>query len=1570
MWSTKATNDSEHDCAGSTHLSEEGRRSDMIPVAGPSARFGRNLAVVIGINAYGSDIATLCSPVADATAVAAVLGRDHGFETWCLFDGEAKLAQLLTLLREKLPNALGANDRLLFYFAGHGVALDSDAGPAGYLLPADARRSYHDSFLPMRVLHAELARLPVRHAFVILDCCFAGTFRWAHQRDIDTVGSRIYRERYDRYIESPAWQVLTSASSDQRAFDVLANSRDDDAGTHSPFALALLDGLAGAADYTKDNLITADELAMYVRERVAPAAESAGSRQVPQLFPLERHDCGQFVFQVPDRSLALAPATVLDQNTNPYRGLAPFREEDRALFFGRAKLVDQLIETALARRLVVVVGPSGSGKSSLVQAGLVPALRDKGWTVLPTQRPGIDPSVALDAWTRALGAAPTSGDPVASWLAAANQLVRARPDHPWLVVVDQFEELLTHRTAERDRVAFFDALAAVLKAAPNLHVVVTVRSDAEPQFHDTALASWWTDGRFPMSAMTRDELRQAIERPATATVLHFKPSRLVERLLDDVALVPAPLPLLSFALSELYRCCWARWQSGIRDRALHETDYVEMGSVTRALTQRATTVHDRLVGEDAAYATTIRNLFTRMISTMGGEVARRRVLRSELVYQDPSEDHRVAEVLQRFHDARLISLGRDGAASPYAEPTHDELVRGWGRVSQWLDEIDAGVGTRVLASLGDAVRVWNDHSQSDSYLWNDPRLDLVYERAQAQSFLLNADEARFVKWSMQRKRARRARLVGGLLTATVVLAAIAVFALWQQRRATESANSARQRLAQLYQEQGRQLIVEERYQEAVPYLLEARRSGNDRPPLRMLFGAAARHLPLVPALNHQDLVVNAAFSPDGTRVVTASTDKTARVWDVATGKPITSPLEHREMVVNAAFSPDGTRVITVTLDGIPQMWDAATGKPVTSAPARSDETAHVQDLATGMSTTNPLEQQGSVASAAFNTDRTRVVTASWKGFARVWDTATGKPVTGPLRHQALVMSARFSPDGTRVVTASDDKTACVWDAATGSLIASFREHQELVASAEFSPDGTRVVTASGDKTARVWDAATGKPLTNPLVHRAQVMSAAFSPDGARVVTASFDNTARVWDTATGQPLTNPLEHQDRVVSAVFSPDGTRVVTASQDKTARVWDAATGKPITSPLTHQDRVASAVFSPDGTRVVTTSFDKTARVWDAAMGTRVANRLANQAPVTWAALSPDGMRVVTASQDKSARVWDAATGKPLTSALEHQGAVVSVAFSSDGTRVATASEDKTARVWDAATGRPLTSPLVHQAEVDMVTFSPGGARVVTASSDWTARVWDVATGKPLTSALEHQGAVVSAAFSPDGTRVVTTSQDNTARIWNAATGEPLTGPLVHEDQVWRAAFSPDGTRVVTASFDHTARVWDAATGEPLTAPLVHQDQVASATFSPDGSRVVTTSTEGAARVWDAATGKPITSFIEHRGLVVSSAFSPDGALVVTAGLDKTARVWDAATGKLLTRPLEHPDKVVKATFTPDGTRMVTVSWDGTVGVWDVRPDERTLDDWSAIALRSPFVLDGIAHTRRVVAPRAEAR
>jgi WD40 repeat protein len=670
-------------------------------------------------------------------------------------------------------------------------------------------------------------------------------------------------------------------------------------------------------------------------------------------------------------------------------------------------------------------------------------------------------------------------------------------------------------------------------------------------------------------------------------------------------------------------------------------------------------------------------------------------------------------------------------------------------------------------------------------------------------------------------------------------------------------------------------------------------------------------MPVTPPLRHQSNVISARFSPDGTRVVTASLDGTARIWDAQTGQALGDPLRHESIIRSTQFSPDGTRVVTASLDGTARIWSARTGKALI----------------------DPLWHRMAVNSAQFSPDGTRVVTASSDWTARIWDAQTGQALMDPLRHRNEVLLAHFSHDGTRVVTTESNDIVSgiirIWDARTGQALSDPLHHDGDVTSAQFSPDDTRVMTASSDGTVKIWDAQTGQALSDPLRHDGAVVSAQFSPDGTRVVTASCDGTARSWDARTCQALTDPLRHRGCVTSAQFSPDGTRLVTASSDWTARIWDAQTGQALMDPLRHGREVLSAQFSRDGTRVVTASSDGTARIWDARAHRAMGETLRHESSVYSAQFSPDGTRLVTASLDGTARIWSVRTGKTRIDPLWHRRAINSAQFSPDGTRVVTASFDGTTRIWNAQTGLPLSELLQHDGYVTSAQFSPDGTRVVTASRDGTARIWNAQTGQALSDPLRHDRYVTSAQFSPDGTRVLTVSEDGTAKIWDAGTGHALMDPLRHGGYVTSGQFSPDGTRVVTASGD-AATVWDAQTGQALSKSLRHGGHVSSAQFSPDGTRVVTASGDGTARIWDAQTGQALSEPLRHGGHVSSAHFSPDGTRVVTASYEGTTRIWDARTGQALSEALRDQGRLISAQFSPDGTLVVTASIGPTAHIW----------------------------------------
>jgi WD40 repeat protein len=640
---------------------------------------------------------------------------------------------------------------------------------------------------------------------------------------------------------------------------------------------------------------------------------------------------------------------------------------------------------------------------------------------------------------------------------------------------------------------------------------------------------------------------------------------------------------------------------------------------------------------------------------------------------------------------------------------------------------------------------------------------------------------------------------------------------------------------------------------------------------------------LLALTGHGASVQMGSYAPDGRRIVTASLDSTARVWDAGTGKQLLVLAGHRDAVWSAVFSADGRRIVTASYDGTARVWDAANGRVLTELRGHT----------------------GRVVDAAISPDGRRIVTASADRTARLWDAATGKQLAILAGHTDTVRSAAFAPDGQRVVTASYDKTARIWNVITGREVLRLNGHTNQVWRAVFSPDGRRIATASFDETARIWDSSDGRQLLVLAGHRNVVTAAAFSPDGTRVATSSEDKTARLWDTTTGRELALLDGHTDMVTHAGFSPDGRRLVTSCLDATARIWEVPGGREILALAGHADLVSAAEFSADGRQVLTSSWDGVARLWNATTGGVMHALDPKAGHMEFASRSRDGARLVTAGDDTIVRIWDVDSGRQLFALGGHTDRVETVAFSPDGRRVVSASWDRTGRVWDTTTGRPLLVLRGHADKLDYASFSPDGRQIVTASFDRTARIWDAATGAQLTVLAGHSQRLSSALFSPDGKRVVTAASDRTARVWNPASGAQLLVLRGHRDIVEMAAYSPDATRIVTASYDHTARIWDAATSDQLTILSGHSDLVETAAYAPDGLRVVTASDDGTARIWDAHVLDLATQF-NWAEAALFERLQPDERFEFGLPAATDERSWP--------QPASACDAAAAATYDPD--------------------------------------------------------
>jgi WD40 repeat protein/class 3 adenylate cyclase len=1154
---------------------------------------------------------------------------------------------------------------------------------------------------------------------------------------------------------------------------------------------------------------------------------------------------------------------------SPYRGLAAFREEDARFFFGREAFTLQLKEAVDKGRLVaVVVGSSGSGKSSAVFAGLLPELRQDGTWEVVSFRPGTYPFQALSSaimpllepetgeaerlfTSQKLAQGLRSGE--ISLFHTLSRVLDQLPDiSRILLILDQFEELYTLCPDPQIRQNFTDELLAAVDGGAEhrinpVSILLTLRADFMGEaLTNRPFADAMQEGALLLGPMKRKELRAAIEMPAELQGAAFEPG-LVDRILDDVGEEPGNLPLLEFALTLL----WDEMDNGWMTHEIYD----QIGRVSGALARYADDVFEEL---DAEERDQTRRMCVQLVQPgQGTEDTRRVASRGELIGID-------WDLVQHLADQRLVVTGLDDSSTETVEVVHEALIRGWGRLRTWM--ADDRLFRNWQEGLRAAIASWESSDRDRGALLRGVPLLKAEEWLADRPEQISAVEREYIRASSaarlarqeksERQRAERERLrrrVTQILAAGLAVALIlAFFAGWQWFASQRSFREAqRSRLA-----------------------LEAR---------DMLASGSSGELPALLALQS----IKLGYSPEAQ----------AALYQSIEHGYASEIIQLQAETYFPQFSPDGRYLLTPETSADLSIW-------------RTEDWTLVQKL-TG---------HDGAARGAFSSDGEQVVSAGDDGTVRVWDVDTGGEIHAWQAHSAIVNHAVFSPDGDYILSTSDDQTAKLWQADSGRLVRTYwvptlddgRTNYEggsanWLFSPDFTEDGERFLTGSSDLLIRLWDVESGEVLkTFPHEQGIQIQTVRFSPDEELILSVPLANYFVVWDAETGERVhTFTLPEDNYITSAGFSPDGKKVISGSWDNLARVWDLATGEVIRTFHGHGGNVSGLAFSPSGEQLVTIGEDFELRVWDYMLDFEPDHLPQHEGRVYETKISPDGTMLATGDDSEDVHLWDLISGKLLFNLPGHTGGTIAADFTDDGRRLVTVSWTNEVRVWNLTSQKEVLefqpfSP-EKQEFIDQIKFSSDGEKLVGGTSKGSIHIWDADTGDGLKVIRAHSGELWGLDLSTDENYAASAGWDGMAYIWDLAMEEQV-HLLSNNGAVNGVSFLPGENLLLTTSEDQFARIWEVETGKMQREIPITAGHFTNMVVSGDGSSFFLGGGDGIIRQYDLESGAEIGRYPGHDEIVFRLALSPDGNKLVSGGWDGTVRVWDTNLDVLISFVCEH--------------------------------------------------------------------
>ena len=1108
---------------------------------------------------------------------------------------------------------------------------------------------------------------------------------------------------------------------------------------------------------------------------------------------------------------------------NPYPGLRPFEASDAEYFFGRDRQVDDLLVGLRDHRFVAVLGMSGSGKSSLVRAGLIPALKAGHLTCSGSRwrvalfRPGSQPLEALAAaLDEALGAEPGR---LANLRTSTNALLlktRAgrEGDESLLVVVDQFEEIF--RVSDiRDATHFVDLLvAAEQDVSPSFRVcvVLTMRTNHLGECaRFEGLPEALNRSQYLVPRLASGQVREVIEGPAALTDTAISPE-LAQKLAIEGSGDPDQLPLLQHLLMTL----WERRKAvGDGSWLISLDEYTAVRSAADALTDHADRVLSELPQECHHLASLIFRALTQAIE---GRDQRRPLQLSKLANITGASPKQVHEIVEHFRAASLLtSPDRERTPDWEADITHESLIRRWKKLAAWVDEEvkDAEDYRDFSRRAGRAAGPLTGLDLDLAVQWLDKGHNAFWAARYGGDFDATV---RYIRES-QKARAEAERILAEekYLSSARVLALAALGTM--DTDPEQSLLLATEALARTYD---RARVTTPEAQNAIHRALQMSR-------IRFTLRCGPEPVNAV------------CFGANSLLVAAGSASGEATVWSTGDGTEIGRFQTHSAPINGLVFSPGKPVIFTASADGLVLAWDAVSGRILFRIEARSEELNAVDVSADG----------GILA------------TAGADGTAKLWSASDGRYLKTIQKHHCPLNGVVFGAQGTTLATASSDGFLVLFDDALQGETCRYRAHDGAISRIAFGPGDIKLATADAKGVTRVWDRTTKEPLKEIPRTSGWVGGLSFARVGERLAVGYADKTVRLFDPRTGAEQLTLAGHQGPVNGLDFSSNGDRIASSSADGTVKIWDVSPGGQDYLTISgFTVEVNDVVFlgpqhlaaaSADGTVSVwsPTADDPVKPVWSIRAHSREINGIAafsrglGSSSLVCGRASLDGLQIATASADKTSKIFDLCSGHEIVVLSDHGQEVNAVAWDAAGMLLATASADWSVRVWDVSTGRCL-HVLWHHNAVNAVAFHPREKLLAGGDANGVVTLWSSDTGKPLEGGhFRHPPiGIRGLAFNADGSVLATAAGD--VRLWSTASRQRLRTLTGHVGLVNAVAFSLDPSRLASTGEDRTVRIWNTETGEELMSLVGHTDTVKNIAFAPDGRFLATASADRTVRIY----------------------------------------------------------------------------------------------------------------------------